>query len=138
MSEDEDHAANVPTLREEQLITAGDLNRKIDKDDVIVVDVRDADEIAIVGKVTSKKWLNIPLYKLGDALKMPPSDFKEKYLLEKPTAEGSNFVFHCNHGRRGAKATALADRLGYTKSANLTGGHVAWKAALRASRYIIK
>ena len=129
MSAHEDHAANVPTLKEDQQINIEDLKKRVENDDVIVVDVRSADEIASAGRIASNKWLNIPLTELGDALKMSPEEFKEKYVLAKPDTAGNDFVFHCAHGRRGAKATALAISLGYTNSVNLTGGQSVWKAA---------
>jgi len=121
-------AGPAPTLKDEQILTAQDLKKRLDAGDVTICDVRGAGEVAESGKITSDKWMNIPLPELDAALKLSPAEFKEKYLLPKPDPAGA-IVFHCAHGRRGAIATALADSMGYSKSANLTGGQTAWKAA---------
>lgn len=120
-------AGDAAALNDNQLITAEQLKPRLN--DVIVVDVRSAEEIAQSGRVGSKTWANIPLPELADALKLPPSEFQKKYSISKPDDSNDEIVFHCAHGRRGGKATALADSLGFKKSVNLVGGQTAWKNA---------
>ncbi|CAJ0961170.1 unnamed protein product [Ranitomeya imitator] len=50
---------------------------------------------------------------LEDALKMDPETFKQKYHVEKPQLNDHNLILHCQLGRRGQRATEVAQSLGY-------------------------
>ena len=117
-------AGEMPVLKDNQLINVDTLKQKLD--DVTVIDVRSAEEIAQSGRIGSKRWTNIPIKELPDALKMSPSEFQQKYLVSKPD-ENDEIVLHCAHGRRGGNATLQADSMGYSKAFNLVGGHSAFK-----------
>jgi len=41
------------------------LKSRISEDDVVVIDVRDPDQVESSGKIEAKRWLNIPLVEVG-------------------------------------------------------------------------
>jgi NADPH-dependent 2,4-dienoyl-CoA reductase/sulfur reductase-like enzyme/rhodanese-related sulfurtransferase len=75
-------------------------------DGEFLLDVRDADEIAELGKL--KNAVNIPLDELRDRLGELPHDRR--------------IVAYCQKGQRGYLATCLLRGLGFENTANLRGG----------------
>ncbi|XP_078238243.1 thiosulfate:glutathione sulfurtransferase isoform X1 [Pogona vitticeps] len=88
-----------------------------------VFDVRSAEEVA-GGRIPDS--INIPVAEVEEAFKMDPETFQAKYGVEKPQPDQEDLVFHCQMGRRGARATELAASLGYTKARNFAGGYKEW------------
>lgn len=109
------------------IITQQQLKSRVDTDDVIVVDVRNPDEVERSGKIKAKRWINIPLDRLEVALGLCEEEFQSKYGISKIAPDGSDVVFHCGKGGRGTKATLLAVKLGYSKCKHLEGGQSTWK-----------
>jgi len=73
--------------------------------------VREPAEVA-EGMIPSA--VHIPLATVGDALKLQPAEFLEKYGVEKPQAD-NEIVFYCRSGRRSTLASDVAKGQGYTK-----------------------
>nr|XP_033778896.1 thiosulfate:glutathione sulfurtransferase [Geotrypetes seraphini] len=88
-----------------------------------IFDVRSPEEVS-QGKIPNS--INIPVDKVEAALKMDPETFQKTYLVKKPKPEDENVVFHCQMGKRGARATETAVALGYTKVRNYAGGYKEW------------
>jgi sulfur-carrier protein adenylyltransferase/sulfurtransferase len=94
-----------------QEITATELKQRLDNgDDIQIVDVREANEVAI-GRIPNS--IHIPL---GQVLnRMTEID---------PTRET---VVHCKMGGRSARAIEALQRSGFTGNlSNLKGGIIAW------------
>jgi len=94
-----------------QSITAIELKQRLDNgDDVQIIDVREASEVAI-GTIPNS--IHIPLAQVLDRMsEIDPS---------------RDTVVHCKMGGRSARAIEALERSGYTgKLSNLTGGIIAW------------
>jgi len=86
----------------------------INREDALVVDVREPNEFA-TGHVLGAK--NLPLAKLGAS----GADLAKK--KERPV------IVYCDGGERSAKALAALKKHGYTRVATLSGGIAAWQQA---------
>ncbi|XP_050441071.1 rhodanese domain-containing protein CG4456-like [Adelges cooleyi] len=90
----------------------------------LIIDVREKKELAETGVLPNS--INIPLSDVGNALSLPASEFAELYKIPKPDAEKSEIVFSCHSGVRSQKAAGLAQKVGYKKVYNYTGGWSEW------------
>ena len=86
----------------------------INREDALVVDVREPNEFA-AGHVLGAK--NLPLARLDAS----GADLAKK--KERPV------IVYCDGGDRSAKALAALKKQGYTRVANLSGGLAAWQQA---------
>ncbi len=94
-----------------QSITATELKQRLDNgDDIQIVDVREANEVAI-GRIPNS--IHIPLAQVLERVsEIDPS---------------RDTVVHCKMGGRSARAIEALQRAGYAGNlANLTGGIIAW------------
>lgn len=94
-----------------QSITATELKQRIDAgEDVQIVDVREANEVAI-GRIPNS--IHIPLAQVLERMfEIDPS---------------RDTVVHCKMGGRSARAIEALQRAGYVGSlSNLSGGIIAW------------
>ena len=92
-------------------ITATELKQRLDNgEDVQIVDVREANEVAI-GRIPNS--IHIPLAQVLERMsEIDPS---------------RDTVVHCKMGGRSARAIEVLKRAGYAGNlANLTGGIIAW------------
>src|SRR5918998_2087510 len=95
-----------------QDLTAEDVARGIVEGRVLLVDVREPNEIA--------------LERFPAALEVPLSTFDPD---EIPDPEGRQVVFACRSGKRSVTASLIAQAHGKPYDAHLAGGILAWKAA---------
>ena len=86
----------------------------INREDALVVDVREPNEFA-AGHVLGAK--NMPLAKLA----LSGAELAKK--KERPV------IVYCDGGERSAKALAALKKHGFTRVANLSGGLAAWQQA---------
>src|SRR5262249_40358457 len=93
-------------------LTPEDVARGIDAGEILLVDVREANETAIERIPRS---LRAPLSTCD-----PP---------ELPDSGGRAIVFSCGSGVRSLKAAEIAQAAGLPHNAHLVGGLKAWKAA---------
>ncbi len=94
-----------------QSMTATELKQRLDNgEDVQIVDVREANEVAI-GRIPNS--IHIPLAQVLERMsEIDPS---------------RDTVVHCKMGGRSARAIEALQRAGYAGNlANLTGGIIAW------------
>jgi rhodanese-related sulfurtransferase len=92
----------------------------------VIIDVREADEIAYTGKVSTNA-LHVPLGVLSQyqVFNMDEDNFEEVCGFNKPDLD-ETIVFTCAAGIRSSHACNLAARSGYTKLINYKGGANEW------------
>jgi phage shock protein E len=95
-------------------ITAKDLADK--KGDFVLIDVREADEIAEDGGATIEGAVNIPLGQL----------IRKTRQGELDDLKGKTICTYCNGGYRGNIAADELNKKGFT-SVTIDGGYAAWK-----------
>jgi rhodanese-related sulfurtransferase len=93
-------------------LTVEDVARGLQEGRMLLVDVREPNEIAIE--------------RYPDAVVVPLSSFDPKLI---PDPQGKQVVFACRSGRRSVTASLAAQEQGYAYAAHLAGGILAWKAA---------
>jgi rhodanese-related sulfurtransferase len=92
-------------------VTPGEATHLINREDAVVLDVRDQAEYE-AGHILGAR--NLPMARLES------SDLKRK---DKPV------IVYCQTGERGPKAAATLKKQGFEKVVNLSGGLAAWKQA---------
>ena len=93
-------------------VTTAEATHLINREDALVLDVRDPGEYG-AGHILGAK--NVPLSRLGDA------DVAKR--KERPV------IVYCDGSERSSKAVALLKKQGYTRVVNLSGGLKAWQQA---------
>jgi len=93
-------------------VTTAEATHLINREDALVVDVRDPGEYG-AGHILGAK--NVPLSRLGDA------DVAKR--KERPV------IVYCDGTERASKAVAALKKQGYTRVVNLSGGLKAWQQA---------
>mmetsp|Transcript_19865 Transcript_19865/g.24518 ORF Transcript_19865/g.24518 Transcript_19865/m.24518 type:complete len:195 (+) Transcript_19865:63-647(+) len=97
-------------------------------ENVIVIDVRNVDEIADTGKLSDVvETLPLPAIANYGAFNMEADDFEEQFGFEKPTPD-CTIVFTCKSGIRSNQAAQFAAMAGYTNLVNYMGGANEWFA----------
>ncbi|XP_011053061.1 PREDICTED: uncharacterized protein LOC105145304 isoform X2 [Acromyrmex echinatior] len=95
------------------------------KSDVLIVDVREPEELAETGKISES--INI---KSNDVVKefkeLSEEDFEEKYGKPKPTKD-TKIIFSCRSGNRSERVQKQIQELGYKQVFNFEGGWEEWK-----------
>jgi rhodanese-related sulfurtransferase len=95
-------------------VSAGQATHLINREDAIVVDVREPGEYGAGHALGAK---NLPLARIesgaGDVVKK----------------KDATLILYCDSGERSGKAAAALRKQGYTKVLNLSGGFGAWKQA---------
>jgi rhodanese-related sulfurtransferase len=93
-------------------------------DDILLVDVREPDEIAL-GSIPSS--VSIPLSVLKDHLNTTYSegDFRKEHGFPKPFPQ-QKIIFYCRSGKRSATACELAGEAGYKNVRNYEGSWLDW------------
>jgi len=93
-------------------LSAEDVARGLTEGRVMLVDVREPNETALMG--------------YPDAVLMPLSQFDPSAL---PDPAGKQVVFACGSGKRSITASLAAQEAGLQYDAHIEGGMRAWKAA---------
>ncbi|KAI9635144.1 endoplasmic reticulum protein [Dioszegia hungarica] len=93
-------------------------------DDVLIVDVREPDEVAL-GSIPSA--VSLPLSQLRDALdkNFGPGEFQKQFAFSKPLTS-QNLIFFCRSGKRSATASEWAHEKGYNNVRNYQGSWLDW------------
>ncbi|XP_020297362.1 heat shock protein 67B2-like isoform X3 [Pseudomyrmex gracilis] len=85
------------------------------KDDkILIVDVREQDEINETGK--------LPM-----SIHIPNEDFEKLYGKPKPT-KNTKIIFSCRSGKRSKMVQEEMQKLGYVRSYNYSGGWLDWES----------
>ncbi|HEX2331784.1 MAG TPA: rhodanese-like domain-containing protein [Burkholderiales bacterium] len=93
-------------------VTTAEATHLINREDALVVDVRDPGEYG-AGHILGAK--NVPLSRLNDA--------------EVAKRKDRPVIVYCEGGERSSKAVAALKKQGFTRVVNLTGGLRAWQQA---------
>jgi rhodanese-related sulfurtransferase len=93
-------------------LTVDEVARGIDEGRMVLVDVREPNEIAVE--------------RYPGAVVVPLSTFDPAAI---PDPQGKQVVFACRSGRRSVTASLAAQEQGYPYTSHLAGGILAWKAA---------
>ena len=96
-------------------VNTSEATHLINREDALVVDVRDPGEYA-AGHILGAK--NVPLSRLSDGSAGEVAKRKERPV-----------IVYCEGGERASKAVALLKKQGYTRAVNLTGGLKGWQQA---------
>jgi rhodanese-related sulfurtransferase len=92
-------------------LTPAEVREGMEKDEIVLVDVRELDEH---NAERIKGAVSVPLSRLETA--------------KLPDAEGKRIVMHCAGGVRSARAVTVCRKRGLTVDHHLAGGIAAWKA----------
>ncbi|KYM97154.1 Heat shock protein 67B2 [Cyphomyrmex costatus] len=126
-------------MAEEQFVVKYlDLLQELEKPDVLVIDVRESDEINKSGKIPGS--INI---RVDDVVKelvnLTEEDFEERYKIPKP-AKNTKIIFSCLSGRRAEIAYKNMMERGYTQVYFYRGSFKEWMEKQKPERqaFIIK
>lgn len=92
-------------------LTPAEVRDGMEKDEIVLVDVREPDEH---NAERIKGAVSVPLSRLETA--------------KLPDADGKRIVMHCAGGVRSARAVTVCRKRGLTVDHHLAGGIAAWKA----------
>jgi rhodanese-related sulfurtransferase len=93
---------------------------------MIVMDVRNEDEVAYTGKLSpNTKTLPLPAIMQYNVFAMDEDEFEETCGFAKPALD-ETLVFSCAAGIRSVHAAKFAANAGYSKLINYTGGANEW------------
>ena len=95
-------------------VNAGQATHLINREDAVMVDVRDPGEYGAGHALGAK---NLPLARIESGA----GDVAKK--------KDATLILYCDSGDRSGKAAAALRKQGYTKVLNLSGGFGAWKQA---------
>ena len=98
-----------------------EFKRVVDGDLAFVVDVREPYEVA-KNCVKCKRFVNIPIGRIFDALEMTEEKFTAEFKSNKPS-KNDEIVIICLKGIRSTYALQLFHDLGYSKSKHFLGGY---------------
>jgi len=124
MSSEEAETA-APTGPQIQDVEFEELQKGLEDDSLVLVDVRDSEELKVQGRIP--KAINIPLPEIPDAFRNLSDDqFKEKYGFAK---NADNLVFSCRSGRRAEAAINHVFEGGASQNFKLyRGSFMDWEA----------
>ncbi|MCB1380312.1 MAG: rhodanese-like domain-containing protein [Alphaproteobacteria bacterium] len=104
-----------------QSVSADEVKAMLDREDTVVVDIRDVRELQREGRIPGS--FHAPRGMLEFWVDPESPYFKPIF------AEDRTFVIHCASGWRSLLATQILQRMGLKPVMNLKGGFAAWKAA---------
>ena len=107
--------------REVETLSVEDANRAAQRDDVVVVDLRDIRERVREGFIPGS--LHVPRGMLEFWVDPETPYYKDVF------GSGKHFVFYCQSGWRSALATKAVQDMGLTPVSHIGGGFAAWAEA---------
>ncbi|MFN4286578.1 MAG: rhodanese-like domain-containing protein [Lacibacter sp.] len=110
----------VVTQAQVRNVTAAEVEQRIRQKDVVVLDVRTADEY---------NEGHLPGAQLHDVLQSTQFVNAVKQLPRNKT-----YVVYCHSGRRSLEAARIMEALGFRSVLNMTGGILAWKGTLTKNK----
>ncbi|TRY67467.1 hypothetical protein TCAL_15860 [Tigriopus californicus] len=91
------------------------LNTLLDRDEILLIDVRNRTELNTVGQIP--KSVCLPLHEVELAFDLSDEDFQARYSFPKPQGDRKDIVLTCRSGRR----VLVADRIMKTKGSPIFG-----------------
>lgn len=104
-----------------EALDAETLERELDSGDVVLVDLREAEELAEKGRIPGS--VHVPRGML-EFRADPTSTYHQE-----PLDPARRIILHCGSGGRSSLGAATLRSLGYNNVAHLDGGFSAWKEA---------
>lgn len=101
-----------------------DLNQQLKNSKIILIDVRESDELIKEGKIPGS--INIPMGNIEKAFSMAPDEFQSKYGISYPSKSKSQIVFSCRSGRRATMAAEQVQKLGFSDVKCYLGSFIDW------------
>lgn len=105
--------SRISNLSPDQVFTA------LQKGDVVVLDIREKDEVAVTGSIPGA--IHVPRGLLEFTVDPGSPTYRTELTPE------THIILMCDTGRRSALATETLTALGFTNVAHLYGGFHAWK-----------
>ena len=104
-------------------LSVDDVAAEMNSGDAVIVDLREAEELAASGKIPGSVHLPRGMLEFR-------ADPNSPYHQE-PLDPSRRVILHCASGGRSALAAAALQEMGYSNVAHLDGGFTAWKDAGR-------
>lgn len=104
-------------------LTVDDVEAEMNSGDAVIVDLREAEELATTGKIPGS--VHVPRGML-EFRADPSSPYHQD-----PLDPSRRVILHCASGGRSALAASMLQDMGYSNVAHLDGGFTAWKDAGR-------
>ncbi|XP_063612729.1 rhodanese domain-containing protein CG4456-like [Penaeus indicus] len=98
----------------------------LDTDALVLIDVRDPQELRETGKLP--KSHNVPLPEFEAAFQLSPEEFSEKYGFAKPNPQDENVVLSCLSGCRIVTAWEAIQPFGYCRVRLYYGSFMDWES----------
>uniref|UniRef100_A0A1B6G2F7 Rhodanese domain-containing protein n=1 Tax=Cuerna arida TaxID=1464854 RepID=A0A1B6G2F7_9HEMI len=118
-------SSNMSSVNEEfRHLDFDQLNEARQKQDTVLIDVREKEELAQTGTIPGAH--HIPVGEMAKALATPDEEFKKMYKFPKP-AQDSNVIFSCRSGKRSLAALEVALANGYSNARHYKGGFLDWE-----------
>ena len=106
-------------------ISVEETQRRMDQDpDALIVDVRDASDIASTGLAARGQNISLGMLPIKADLELP-DEFRDAGLQDR----SRQIVVTCQLGMNGARGAKLLKDMGFTNVTYMDGGMEAWKAA---------
>ena len=106
-------------------ISVEETQRRMDQDpDALIVDVRDASDIASTGLAARGQNISLGMLPVKADLELP-EEFRDAGLQDR----SRQIVVTCQLGMNGARGAKLLKDMGFTNVTYMDGGMEAWKAA---------
>ncbi|XP_011053064.1 PREDICTED: uncharacterized protein LOC105145307 [Acromyrmex echinatior] len=112
-------------------ITYSDLLINQMDENVLIIDIRDVEEIAAKGAIPGS--INIPSEKVNEAFNLSGIDFFNMYKIPKPTKD-TKIILSCSSGNRSKCAQKQIRRLKYRQVFDFEGGWDEWNKKQLAAR----
>ncbi|MAF83108.1 MAG: rhodanese-like domain-containing protein [Gammaproteobacteria bacterium] len=104
--------------REIETLTPGEVNERIGKEDVLLIDVRDYRELKKEGKIAGS--INVPRGLLEFWID-PDSPYYKDFF-----DQAEEIIFHCALGLRSALAAQTVRKMGFENVSHMGGGFSQW------------
>ncbi|XP_067121962.1 rhodanese domain-containing protein CG4456-like [Centruroides vittatus] len=101
-----------------------DLKQQLENSKIVLIDVRESDELAKDGRIPGS--INIPLGEVEKAFSMIPDKFQNKYGISFPSKSDSQLVFSCRSGRRATMAVQQIQKMGFSQVKCYLGSFQDW------------
>ncbi|KYK59699.1 Rhodanese domain protein [Drechmeria coniospora] len=92
---------------------------------VVIVDVREPDELHSTGKIPGA--INIPITSAVQSFHLSDDDFQDMYGFDRPPRDAT-LLFYCKAGVRARSAAALAKHAGWNKVGEYPGSWLDWES----------
>uniref|UniRef100_A0A5K3F680 Rhodanese domain-containing protein n=1 Tax=Mesocestoides corti TaxID=53468 RepID=A0A5K3F680_MESCO len=105
-------------------ITKKELSSLLNSSDILIIDVREPNEILETGIIPGA--FNVPFSKIKESLSSNSTLFRERFGFNREDLISKRFVFVCRSGVQSARSVEIAKELGFHNVQSLDGGYEGW------------